>query len=113
MPTSTASNLSSEETPVVPVVGLPASYQVGSDRYAVTVVAVSKSGHEVTTRDAKSRLASGSIFSEQQRYLFVADPEGAVRVFTRRKNGRYVSKGNKRSGFLSLGEYSAYRDPSF
>lgn len=70
---------------VAPFVGMPATFHIGSDRYATKVTAVSPSGHKI-------------------------DAEG--RVFTRRSNGRYILRGGN-YGSLTLGVAETRLDPSF
>lgn len=98
--------------PIVP--GMGATYRVGSDRYACTVVAVSPSGHKVTTRDDTAIRTDSNGMSESQEYRYERDPNGTVRDFYRDSRGRY---GNKtRGGSLGLGHrsaYHAYHDYSF
>lgn len=74
-----------------PVVGMPATYSIGSDSYAAEVVSVSKSGHKI-----EARVGRGS----------------KAETFTRRKNGAYVLAGTT-YGHLTLGMAREYRDPSF
>jgi hypothetical protein len=80
--------------PVLPTVGMPCTYGIGSDTYAGKVLAVSKSGHRVTVNIG----------------------DGDVRVFTRRtRHGLvtgYVPAGRP-CGYLTLGVARDYRDPSF
>lgn len=100
------------DTTNLPTVGTPASYYIGSDCHACTVVEVSRSGHRVVTRDAVALLTSGSICSEEQKYEHTADPEGAECVFTRRQDGTYRPVGGS-YGRLNLDGYRTYRDPSY
>src|SRR5207247_2498802 len=94
-----------------PEVGSGATYAIGSDRYAATVIKVSPSGHQVTVQDDEDRLTSGSPFSEAQTYEYLRNASGRVMTFTwSRKYGRYVNGGSYR---LTLGVRRAYRDPSF
>lgn len=76
---------------ITPEVGMPATFGIGSDRYAMIVTAVKLKG----------------------RLVVATRPEGGMsREFTLRPNGRYVSKGQT-SGSLSLGVAKDYLDPSF
>lgn len=100
-----------------PEVGDHATYGIGSDAYAVEVIAVSASGHKVTVRDMTAKLVYGSGFSEQQVYEHTSNPQGTVREFTRRKGGDvgseiYLLKGSN-YGYLSFRRVRSYRDPSF
>lgn len=98
-----------------PKLGTGATYSVGSDRYAATVVAVSKSGHQVTLQDDKATMvnADGLGWYGQQEYTYEADPNGRTRIVTRRRTGEYRIAGYKSSGFVTFGTRRQYRDPSF
>ena len=68
-------------------VGLPATYCIGSDRYATRIVEVNRNGREVVT--------------------------DIIATFTyRSKRDMYIRKGGK-CGILRLGVAEDYRDPSF
>jgi hypothetical protein len=82
---------------VTPEIGMPATYCVGSDRYAMTVVAIKRNGRTVEARHGKP---DESI------------PYRAAKAFTLRKNGRYILQGCE-SGTLALGVAVDYLDPSF
>jgi hypothetical protein len=74
-----------------PEPGTPATYRIGSDRYAMKVVRVARNGQEV----------------------WAAWEGGEERPFTyRRKTGQYVAKGAE-CGHLHIGHAEDYRDPSF
>ena len=76
---------------ITPEVGMPATFAIGSDRYAMTVTAVKANG----------------------RLVIATRPGGGMnREFTMRKGGRLVSKGAT-SGQLVLGKAVDYLDPSF
>ena len=113
MNTQTTATATETTTANLPKVGDEGSYSIGSDRYAVTVAFVSKSGHRVVTRDAIAKLTSGDICANAQVYEFKADPNGNEHVFTRRGDGVYRLAGCTSYGRLNLNGYSAYRDPSF
>lgn len=74
-----------------PLIGMPCTYQIGSDKYAGRVVEVSKSGHKVTVQ-------------------LGTRPE--TNVFTRRKDGYYFARGSNH-GLLIFMVSEDYRDPSF
>lgn len=74
-------------------VGTPATYAIGSDRYAGEVVSVRKNGQEIWFRSKGS--------------------SGEGEPFTYRGvSGCYVSKGSS-YGVLLIGTAEDYRDPSF
>ena len=78
-----------------PVVGMPATYCIGSDRWAGSIVSVSKSGRTLGFSDRR---------------------DGAmIETFSLRQNGRFYRVGCPmgQSGTLRLGVAEDYRDPSF
>ena len=95
-------------------VGDGATYMVGSDRYAGTIVEVSKTGHRVVWQFDRATLVSSTHFNECQEWAFERDPDARTVVFTRRKDGRYAEAGAHYRGrpWLSAGR-TAYRDPGF
>lgn len=91
--------------------GMGATYSVGSDRYACTVVAVSPSGHKITTRDDRAIRTDDNGMSDCQEYRYERDADGPTRTFYRDSKGLY---GNKtKGGRLGLGHRRAYHDYSF
>ena len=104
--------MNTTSTVAVPVVGMPAYFSIGSDTYPATVVSVSPSGHKVVVQEAKYRRTDSNGYSESQSYIVLADPEGALKTFTRRGDGAYRGAGGK-SYRLYIGKYAAYSDPSF
>jgi len=93
--------------PIVP--GLGATYSIGSDRYACTVIAVSPSAHKITTRDDRAIRTDSNGMSEAQSYRYERDPDGALRTFYRNSKGGYGQRG----GRLYLGARRSYYDYSF
>jgi hypothetical protein len=77
-----------------PAVGMDATIQVGSDRYAATVVVVANNGRTVTAAHQGS---------------------GRTSTFTLRHNGRFVLKGAelRANMTLALGVAKTELDPSF
>jgi hypothetical protein len=77
-------------SPQQPEVGTPATYHIGSDRYAAEVIQVRREGREITVQTVAGN-----------------------RTFTyRTKTGYYKLKGSD-YGFLTLGVAEDYRDPNF
>lgn len=97
---------------LTPAVGMPFTYQIGSDSYACTVVRT-QGTTIVWTRDCTSHLAAGSRQSETQRYVHTDNPNGTLRKFTLRKGGAWREVGMRRSARLWLGEHHTYQDPCF
>lgn len=71
----------------VPTEGLPATYRIGSDKYAGRIIAVSKTGHRCTWQRVDLTGAAVPTFTKE---------------CTRRAGGRYMVIGSKH-GDLVLG----------
>lgn len=95
-------------------VGAPGTLGIGSDRYGVTVVEVSKKEIVVQFDEAKNE---GDYYGIQ-RWVHTADPQGRTKRFTARtlKGGGQVwaeaGQSWKSSARLSVGYRDSYRDPS-
>lgn len=95
-------------TETTPEVGMDATVLYISDRVPTVITAVSPSGKQVTTWDGKA--VKGWVFTPEM----VFDESPAERVFTLRKNGRWVEKGQDMRGTgLLVGVKDLYRDPAF
>lgn len=82
----------------LPYVGMPASYQIGSDQYAGKLIAVSSTRHRVTwVRHEESTSMTNT---------------GMTTEFTRRSDGRYLAIGS-RYGSLKLGVAKTSLDEGF
>lgn len=86
-----------------PAVGKPATYQIGSDYYPYTIIAVSPSGAKVTIKG--DRVCGGGVLFEA-----AAGNEEDIRVAHRNKDGNYRVG---RCGWLTIGERLHRMDPSF
>lgn len=106
--------LAGSDPEIVPKVGMGATMIGWTDRHAYTVVEVKSARHVVVQRDAVKRVDMNGI-SESQRYEFSADPEGEMYEVTRRKNGRWVIKGEsmKNGTKFVIGHREEYFDYSF
>lgn len=100
-----------------PVVGEFATHQVGSDSYAVEIIARSKSGMTVTTRDAgvvnDSALPGDADYAgvPEGTYVIVPNERGRVRTSRRDKHGHYTATGG--TSTMRTGRVRVHRDPSF
>lgn len=104
-----------KQVPALPTVGMGAYIKGWTDRYACTVIDVSKSGKVITVqRDNAKRLAPIGM-NECQNYKFTADPNGRTEKFSLRVNNAWVSVGSSTSnGYkLYLGIRDHYHDYSF
>ena len=91
------------------VVGLPVTYCIGSDQYAMLLVEVRKNGREVVAAEPASiKRYEAETDAEYKAYL----GRHIYRAFTRRGHGGYVEKGST-CGALYFGRMHDYRDPSF
>lgn len=104
---------------ITPTVGMGATYAVGSDRYAATIVEVLtfKSGARkgqirgVVVQDDNAILTGGSEQDGSATYRYEADPTAARETYLwNAAQGRFMRHGYTR---LGLGHRSFYRDPSF
>lgn len=102
----------SKETPKV---GDGATELCWSDRHGGTIIAVSKSGREVTFQHDKATRTDKNGMSEDQDWTFTPNPTGETQIYTLRKNGRWVTKGSSMHGgtHLSIGHRDEYYDFSF
>lgn len=99
-------------------IGDGATYQVGSDRYAGTITAVSPNGKTVWWRKDDVKLVSGDPRVHEQVYEYTfredADPEHDSPFTLRRQNGRYVLvHGHYAKGLKLVPGRDQYRDPSY
>ena len=94
-----------------PAVGMGATYSVGSDRYAVTIIEVSKSGKQIVVQDDIMKRIDTNGMSEMQEYEYTPNPQGSTRKFYLNKSGRWQeSKGSAR---LTVGFRRAYYNFSY
>lgn len=84
-------------------VGMAATYQIGSDFYPYTVVAVERDGKRVTLQEDKTHRGG----------LFTPDANGRKVVVSLRKGGVYVRVGEKRCGIYTMGKRRHDLDPCF
>lgn len=97
-----------------PKVGMGATINMHSDRYAVTIVEVVSPSRIVVQHD-RSKLIGGSRQSESQEYEFTPNPKGEKKVFSKRKNGLWIESGHERGSgtSLTIGVRDEYYDPGF
>ena len=100
---------------LVPEVGMGATQLFWTDRVASTVIEVSASGKSVTVQRDKAIRTDDFGMSDAQSYRYEPNPEGGTAVYTLRKNGQWIRKGDPLRGGqrLGLGYRSHYYDYSF
>lgn len=97
----------------VPVVGMGATILGWSDRYACTIVEVSKNKRVVGIKRDKVKRLDNNGQSDSQRWLCVPDAGNPVEYFSLRKGGGYAAVGSKSGARLRIGERNHYYDFSF
>ncbi len=99
---------------VVPVVGLPATIGSGSDSYPAKVTEVSASGKRIKVQRLCYHAGEGHDYFGTQVWVVTDEPEGDERVYTLRKNGRWIQQGDSINGQgIGLGFARAHQNPSF
>lgn len=95
--------------------GMGATVGIGSDCYPYTIVEVSPDYKTIKMQRDHYEPAAGYDYYGSQVYNYTPDPNASVEVWTKRNNGRYVRKGEKKDSgyYLSIGVRKAYSDPSF
>lgn len=98
-----------------PEVGGLATFGIGSDSYAYTVIEVSATGHKVVLQERSSKPTKDSDYFGDQRYVTYENLEGSKMVATRRTTKRGVTYRPKGSscGTVTFGAARRYTDPSF
>lgn len=96
-----------------PEIGMGATIIMYTDRYAATILAVTRQGVYIT-EDIVTRTDKNGM-SESQDYTYAPNPIAKMQVFTLRKTGRYVRRGEPMRGgtHLVIGTRDHYIDPSF
>lgn len=93
---------------VIPHVGMKCTQNYYTDRRVCTIVAVH--GNSITVRDNIVKC----IDYWDSKYEVTEDLTGNPKVFTKRKNGRWVRQGDSMNGLgLTLNSSDHYVDPSF
>ena len=107
--------ISGSNPDLIPEVGMGATILYWTDRRAATVIEVSKSGKQITVQYDKATRTDDHGMSDAQSYSYERNPNGATRVFTKRKNGQWIAKGDPLRGGqrLGLGYRKEYYDFSF
>lgn len=96
---------------VIPVEGMGATYSIGSDRYAYTVVKVLSPKRIWVQADITHQVGS---FYGTQSYVCEPNPSAPVREFSLRKDGTWREKGQYDPyGTLELGIRHTELDPGF
>lgn len=98
-----------------PEVGMGATELFWTDRVAGTVIEVSANGKSVTVQRDKAIRTDDHGMSDAQSYRYEPNPEGRTAVYTKRKNGQWIRKGDPLRGGqrLGLGYRRHYHDYSF
>jgi len=97
-----------------PVVGMGCTMLGWTDRHAATIVSVSKDGKTIgIVQDIATRIDNNGM-SDTQQYSY-APGEGTDRLYTLRKNGKWVRKGEgiKNGSRIAIGFRDEYYDYSF
>lgn len=73
-----------------------------SDRHAGTILSVSANGKKIEWQSDKATRTDNFGMSDDQSYSYAPNPNGRIRTYTLRKNGRYVQEGDEMKTGTSL-----------
>lgn len=98
-------------------VGDGATVTNGRDRNAATVIVVERDGKQVTVQHDTSTLVNEDakgIFGVQN-YTHERNKAGMTSIYTLRKNGLYILRGDSLNSCwrLGIGQRNTYQDPHF
>ena len=97
-----------------PEIGMAATIMMWSDRVAVTVISISKSGRQVTVQRDKATRIDKNGMSDSQDNTYERNPNGCIYKFRLNHIGYWVECGSKGKGnHLSLGTRREFYDFSF
>ena len=97
-----------------PVVGMGCTILGWSDRHAATIVEVSKNRKTIAIQKDIAVRTDKNGMSEMQSYDFTPNPNATKEIYTLRKNGRWIRKGDSIKGnHLKIGARQEYYDFSF
>lgn len=107
--------------PIVPTVGMGATIIMYTDRHACTIVDVRRHGanaqgsYSVVVQHDRATRTDTHGMSDSQAYTYAPDPLGMMEIYTQRKNGKYVRKGEGMDSgtVLVLGVRDSHYDYSF
>lgn len=99
-----------------PEIGKGATIWYYSDSHATTIIAVSKSGREITVQEDKAIRTDKNGMSDSQSYTYEPNPNGRVSRFSLRKNGKWIPVGESMVSYgtsLTIGIRHEYYDYGF
>ena len=95
-----------------PFVGMGCTTLMYTDRHAATVIEVK--GKTITVQEDTATRADKNGMSDAQSYEYTRNENGRILKFTKRKDGRWIQKGDSKNGLgLLLGVRREYFDFSF
>lgn len=95
-----------------PEIGMGCTLLYFTDRYAATIINVSKSGKAVTVQEDKAIRTDKNGMSDSQSYRYERNPKGRTYSFSLRKDGTWkMRKSNHPT--LHIGSRNHYHDYSF
>lgn len=94
-----------------PEVGMGATIMYLSDRKACTIIA--HTPKSITVQMDKATRTDSNGLSESQDYTFERNPQGAIKKFTLRENGRWIQTGSKSREWYAPTLVVGYRDQYF
>jgi hypothetical protein len=102
---------------IVPEVGMGATYCINSDCYPYTIVEIINDKTIICQQDRHFPDDSDGKYDyySNQKYTYKSNLDAPKTIFTLRKNGVWIKKGEKirNFGYISIGHRHCYQDPSF